>query len=136
MEVEHPDCQPWDDEDCYSMSAFIDRVCIFTSQSDDKQRLQQFLAPMNGDMKSLVSTALKHHHHAFYRTHPNLDCVIWNTHIMTVLSGISDLLRNAFLAQHSIRAVTKILVSLTAEAPSSETVSLKAHIHCGISCSR
>jgi hypothetical protein len=59
MEVEHPDCQPWDDEDYSSVAAFRDRVCIFTSQSDDKQRLQQFLAPMNGDMKSLVSTTLK-----------------------------------------------------------------------------
>jgi len=123
MEVEHLDYQLRDDERWVSMAAFLDQVFIVSGEGDEKHELEQFLAPMNGDMKSPASTALKHFHHAFYRKRPNLDCVIWNIHIMTVLS---DSVRNAFLAQNSIAAVTKVLVAMTAESPSPATTFLKA----------
>jgi hypothetical protein len=130
MEVEHPDCQPWNDEIYASMAAFCDQVLIFISRSNDPEtaihKSEQFLAPIDGDMKSLASTVLKHVHHAFYRKQPDWDCVIWNTHIMTVLSGFHDPIRHAFLAQHSISSVTKMLLIITADAPSSATASLKA----------
>ena len=126
MEVEHPDYQLRDNEHWASMAAFLDRVFIVCGEKDEKHRLEQFIAPMNGDMKSLASTALKHLHHAFYRKRPNLDCVIWNIHIMTVLSDDCDSVRNAFLAQNSIAAVTKVLVAMTAQTPSPATASLKA----------
>jgi hypothetical protein len=45
---------------------------------------------------------------------------------MTVLSGACDPIRNALLAQHSIPAVTKIIVALIADTPSPATASLKA----------
>jgi hypothetical protein len=128
MEVEHSDYQPWHDEDGSSMSGFLDRMLIFINNQDDKHMLEQFLAPTNADMKFLASTALKHHRHSFYQTQPDWDCVIWNTHIITVLSGIHDPLRHAFLAQHSIPAITKLLVTLTAETPLSATALLKGKV--------
>jgi hypothetical protein len=128
MEVEDPACQPWDDDDhCSSIAAFLDR--LFSSvedQSDGKQRLEAFLAPMKGT--SFASTALKHQHDAFYRARPNFDCVIWNTHIMTVISENFDPLGNALLTQHVVPATTKILVSLAAETPSLPTASLKGKV--------
>jgi hypothetical protein len=123
MEVENPEYHPWDDKDWSSITSFLQNVFIFLSK--EKNRLEDFLAPMNGDMKSLASTALKHVRLAFYRKQPNLDCVIWNIHIMATLSKTCDPIRNAFLAQHSVPAVTKILVAITAETPSPGTASLK-----------
>ncbi|KIM77085.1 hypothetical protein PILCRDRAFT_12271 [Piloderma croceum F 1598] len=110
------------------MAAFCYQVLISIAKSNETatRKLDQFLAPMDGDMKSLASTALKHVHHAFYRKQPDWDCVIWNTHIMTVLSDFRDPIRHALLAQHSISFVTKMLLAITADAPSSATASLKA----------
>jgi hypothetical protein len=105
MEIEDPECQHWDGDHCSSMAAFLD--LLFSSvkdQSDGKQRLEAFLAPMNGDMTYIASTALKHLHDAFYRVRPNLDCVLWNTHIMTVLLGIFDPLGNVLHRRNTIFA--------------------------------
>lgn len=85
-----------------------------------------FLAPMKGDMASFAYTALKHQYDAFHRAQPQLDCVLWNKHIMTVLSDTCDpALCNALLAQHVVLAITKILVSLTAQIPSFPSATLK-----------
>lgn len=127
MEIEYPEYQPWDDEHSTSIAAFLDTVLIAFSHSEDTHALEQFLSPMIGDMKSLVSTALKHLHHAFHRPQPNMDCLIWSTHIITVLSGLHDPLRHAFVAQHSVQAVTRILVAMTAELPSLATARLKGN---------
>ena len=128
-EVENPNhYQPWDDDNCGTISGFMDQVFIFFSVQKEKRNLQEFLlpAPIHGDAKNLVSTALKHLHHAFHRAVPNLHCLIWNTHIISALSGTYDPIRYAFLAQHSVSAVTKILVAMTAETPSPTTAPLKA----------
>jgi hypothetical protein len=123
MEVERPEYQSRDDGYCTSMAAFLDRVFILASQ--EKHELEVFLEPMNGDMKYLASTALKHLQHAYFRKRPNMHCVIWSVHIITVLSGIRDPIRNAFLTQNCVPAVTKFLVTITAEVLSPATASLK-----------
>jgi len=126
MEAEDVEFQPWNDKPCSSMAAFLDRQFIsLCNQPHDTRSVETFLAPMDGDMKSFACTALKHLHGAFYQTQPNLDCVIWNTHIMTVLSDTYDPLRNVLLTQHVVPAITKILFSLTAETPSLPTAPLK-----------
>lgn len=126
MEVEIPDYHPDDGEYCFTITGFLDLV--FGALADDKDGLGQFLVPMNGDMKYLASIALKHVQHSFRRAQSDMDSIIWSIHIITVLSYICDPIRNAFLAHHSIPAVTKIVVAMTADTPPLDkaSASLKA----------
>jgi hypothetical protein len=68
MEVDHPDYEPWDDEQYTSMALVLDRVlgALTPSNCTSEIGLEQFLGSRVQDLKSLASTALKHLHHAFY----------------------------------------------------------------------
>lgn len=102
-----------------TITGFIDVAIIHLSLSDP-DNMDPFLSPMEGNLKSLATTALKHLHHASTYHPVSLHHLIWTIHIITVLSNSYEPISPIFLAQHRIASLSKVLCLLTAEPPPEE----------------